>query len=184
MKGTIRARGRDTWQLVYDLPTGPDGKRKQKTETVRGPKKAAQIRLREVLGAVDQGRVADPGKMTVGKYLDEWLAGLDRAGSTLERYESVIRVKIKPGIGHIRLSALTALQLETFYRDQRETLAGATVRMLHAIMSKALGRAVKLGLINRNPCANVEALPKLDKREVRFLTPECVFHAIRPCIPR
>jgi integrase len=172
MKGTIRTRGRDTWQLVYDLPPGPDGKRKQKTETVRGPKKAAQIRLREVLGAVDQGRVADAGKMTVGQYMDEWLAGLERAESTLERYESVIRVNIKPAIGHIRLSALTALQLETFYRNQREKLASASVRMVHAILSKALGRAVKLGLINRNPCADVEALPKLDKREVRFLTPE------------
>ena len=172
MKGTIRQRGRDTWQLVYDLPPGPDGKRKQKTETVRGPKKAAQIRLRELLGAVDQGRVADPGKMTLGQYMDDWLAGLDRAGSTLERYESIIRLSIKPNLGHIKLSAITALHIETFYRTQREKLSGATVRLFHAILSKSLGRAMKLGLIIRNPCADVEAIPKADKKAVRFLTPE------------
>lgn len=172
MKGTIRARGRDAWQLVYDLPPGPDGKRKQRTETVRGPKKAAQIRLREVLSQVDQGRSADPGKLTVGKYLEDWLSGLDRAGSTLERYEMAIRVNIKPHLGHVRLSALNALHLETFYRDQRENLSGASVRIFHAILTKALSRAVKVGLINRNPCADVEAVPMPDKREVRFLTPE------------
>ena len=118
MKGTIRARGRDTWQLAYDLPPGPDGKRRQRTKTVRGPKKAAQIRLREVLSQVDQGRSVDPGKMTVGKYFGDWLDGLTIAPSSIERYELNIRVHIKPELGNIRLAHLTALQLETFYHGK------------------------------------------------------------------
>lgn len=172
MKGTIRARGRDTWQLVYDLPAGPDGKRKQRTETVKGPKKAAQIRLREVLGAVDQGRVTDPGKMTVCQYFDEWLDGLTLASSSIERYESNIRVHIKPDLGHIRLANLTALQLEAFYKERRQTLSSTSVRQLHAIVGKALSRAVKLGMIARNPARDIEMTPKDRQNEVRYLTPE------------
>ena len=172
MKGTIRARGRDTWQLVYDLPAGPDGKRKQKTETVRGPKKAAQVRLREVLGAVDQGRVADAGKMTVGKYLDEWLAGLDRATTTIERYEQNLRNHIKPELGHLKLSALTTTRIEAFYKGKLQTHSGASVQLMGAILGKALGRAAKIGLINRNPCHDIEEKPKAKRKEARFLNPD------------
>ncbi len=172
MKGSIRQRGRDTWQLVYDLPAAADGKRRQRTETVRGPKKAAQIRLREVLSAVDQGRASDPGKLTVGAYLDDWLSGLTLSESTVERYETNLRIHIKPAIGHLRMSALTALHIEALYREKRDALAGASVRHLHSVLCKALGRAVKLGLILRNPCLDIESLPKPDRKEVRFLTPE------------
>lgn len=172
MKGTIRARGRDTWQLVYDLPPGPDGKRRQRTETVRGPKKAAQIRLREVLSQVDQGRSVDPGKMTVGQYLDDWLAGMTASDGTITRCEGIIRLYLKPAIGHIRLTHLTALHIEALYRDCLETLAGATVRKIHATLSKSLRRAVKLGLILRNPCGDIEDLPQPAKGEVRYLKPD------------
>ena len=172
MKGTIRARGRDTWQLVYDLPPGPDGKRRQRTETVRGPKKTAQVRLREVLGQIDQGRSVDPGKMTVGQYLDDWLDGLTLASSSIERYESQVRVHIKPALGHIRLAHLTALHLEGFYKEKRQTLSSASVRALHAIVGKALGRAAKLGLVVRNPAQDIETAPRGRQQEVRFLTPD------------
>jgi integrase len=172
MKGTIRPRGREAWQLVYDLPPGPDGKRRQKTETVRGPKKAAQIRLREVLGAVDQGRVADPGKMTVGEYLDDWLAGLTRAGTTIERYEQNLRNHIKPELGHLRLSALTTARIEALYKAKLQTHSGASVQLMGAILGKALGRAAKIGLISRNPCHDVEEKPKAKRKEARFLAPE------------
>jgi integrase len=170
MKGTIRARGRDTWQLVYDLPAGADGKRRQKTETVRGPKKSAQIRLREVLGAVDQGRVADPGKMTVGQYLDEWYGVTTGSRGTLRRHESIIRLYIKPSIGHIRLTNLTALHIEGMYQGEKmKALSASSVRQTHVTLGKALGRAVKLGLILRNPCRDIESLPKNSKHAVRFL---------------
>ena len=172
MKGTIRARGRDTWQLVYDLPPGPDGKRKQKTETVRGPKKAAQIRLREVLGAVDKGLVADPGKMTVGQYLDEWYAVATGSNGTLSRHESIIRLYIKPAIGNVRLTLLTALHIEGMYQGETlKRLSASTVRQTHVTLGKALGRAVKLGLIQRNPCRDIETLPKTSHHAVRFLSP-------------
>lgn len=46
------------------------------------------------------------------------------------------------------------------------------MRHLHAVIGKSLARAVKLGLIVRNPALDIEAGPKVDRKEVRFLTPE------------
>jgi hypothetical protein len=49
MTGQIRQRSKGSWQIRWDGPSGADGKRQQRTETVRGSKKEAQARLREVL---------------------------------------------------------------------------------------------------------------------------------------
>ena len=45
MRGSIRKRGDRSWQLVYDLPRGGDGRRQQRSETVQGTKRQAQARL-------------------------------------------------------------------------------------------------------------------------------------------
>lgn len=76
MKGHIRQRGPNRWAVIHELPPGPDGKRRQKWETVHGPKKAAQIRLREILTALDAGTYSEPAKTTVAGYLNDWVAGL------------------------------------------------------------------------------------------------------------
>ena len=60
-RGYIRKRGDRSWQLVYDVPRGADGKRRQKYETVRGTKRQAEARLAEVLGTP-----SPPQQETVG----------------------------------------------------------------------------------------------------------------------
>ena len=36
MQGTIRKRGKNSWQLIFDLPRGADGNRHQARHTVHG----------------------------------------------------------------------------------------------------------------------------------------------------
>ncbi|MFI7101923.1 tyrosine recombinase XerC [Streptomyces sp. NPDC050161] len=45
-------------------------------------------------------------RMTVGAWLDEWLAGKRRRDTTVSGYESRIRVHLKPRIGHVALDRL------------------------------------------------------------------------------
>jgi hypothetical protein len=45
MKGCIHPRGENTFLLVFDLPRGADGKRKQKYVTFHGGKRQAQTEL-------------------------------------------------------------------------------------------------------------------------------------------
>ena len=49
MNGTIRKRGKNSWQLIFDLPRDADGKRKQARRTVHGTKRGAETKLRELL---------------------------------------------------------------------------------------------------------------------------------------
>ena len=179
--GHIQRRGESSWRLKYDLGRDPTtGKRIIKFKTVRGSKRDAQRELRNLLDAVDQGRHVDPGKLTLGQYLDEWLEGRGHAlaSKTAERYGDHIRDHIKPEIGHIHLAKLTALNLNGFYArmlksgrlDGRGGLASRTVWHFDRLLHKALRDAVRQRLIAFNPADEVER-PKVEKRRPTTLTP-------------
>ena len=73
MKGHIQRRGKDTWPIIYDLPPGRDGKRRQRSVTVHGPKRDAQVKLREIPTSLDTGDHVEPTKETLSSYLERWL---------------------------------------------------------------------------------------------------------------
>jgi hypothetical protein len=47
MRGNITRRGRDSWRLKFDLPRGPDGKRRSEFVTVKGKRRDAEAKLSE-----------------------------------------------------------------------------------------------------------------------------------------
>jgi hypothetical protein len=169
MKGNIRQLGRDRWEIRYDLPPGVDGKRKQKSVTSRGPKKAAQIRLREILASMDSGIFAEPSKITVADALDDWLEALQVTDKTRQRYEEIIRLHLRPALGHIKLQKLTPDYIEQLYRDKRSSgradgreggLAELTLLHCHRVLHEALKRAVSRKRIATNPmrrCRHAQA---------------------------
>ncbi len=55
-RGSIRRRSARSRQLVYDLPPGPDGKRRHKYETVQSTKRQADARLAQILLSISRGR--------------------------------------------------------------------------------------------------------------------------------
>ena len=127
--------------------TGPNGER---WTTERDAKRA----LRAVLVAADKGELVDPSKQQVGAYLDEWLAGLRLAPSTVASYRKNVRLHLAPHIGAVPLASLTTARIDALYRQLErggradhkagEGLSPRTVRYVHTILSAALGAAVKL----------------------------------------
>ena len=65
MRGSIKKRGRVSWRIVVDLPRGPDGKRRQQSVTVRGPKREAEAKLATMLAEIENGGFVEPSKLTV-----------------------------------------------------------------------------------------------------------------------
>ena len=49
MNGSIRSRGKGTWELTIDLGKDASGKRRRKFVNVKGTKAHAQQKLRELL---------------------------------------------------------------------------------------------------------------------------------------
>jgi integrase len=91
---------------------------------------------------------------------------------TLRTYEGLVRARIEPALGATKLSKLSAAQLSGFYgRLLDDGLAPASVRVVHAIIYKALRQAYRWGMIPTNP-ASVASVPKPRSAEVTPLTRE------------
>ena len=82
-------------------------------------KTAVQRRLRELLADRDKGIAYDSENLTVGDYLDKWLDAAKGSvrPRTWQRSEEVVRLHLKPTIGHHRLDKLNAMQVQIMRRS-------------------------------------------------------------------
>lgn len=114
--------------------------------------------------------------MTVGEYLDGWLKDYAKqhvAPQTYRRYESIVRLHIKPALGGVRLSQLQPAHIQRFYTRTLESgriangqsLSSTTVLQMHRVLSEALKHAFRLGLIAHNP-AQATTAPRRVRHEV------------------
>ena len=122
---------------------------------------------RQVAGGVDVNDTS-----TVAEFLEHWLS-VARAGlrhNTWLCYCASVRDHIAPFIGDVRLADLRADQVQRMYSDR---LAGGVgpyaVRRSHAVLHRALGQAVRWGLVVRNVADLVER-PAVPRSVVRALS--------------
>lgn len=170
-EGSIYQRADGQWVGTVSLGYGADGKRRRRT--VYGKtKKEVQDKLAELQHQSRTGTLANASKMTVAVYLDRWLSESARVkvrGSTLESYERVVRIHIKPAIGHLALQKVTALDIESVYSAMEK--AGKAPRMrqyAHAILRRSFKIAVRWKLLTVNPCDAVES-PTVPRNEIKPL---------------
>ncbi len=180
MRGSIRPRGRQCWQIVLDAGRSADGRRRQIYKTVHGGKKAADQELTAMKREVETGTSLDAEHITVSQYLDRWLEDCrGRVGvKTWERYAMGVRLHIKPYIGQLLLKKLAPLNLTNMYatllvegRHKGGGLSAHTVRHAHVILKIALRQAVKWQLVVRNPLDAVES-PRAKRIEMQALNDE------------
>jgi len=174
MRGNIRKRGRNSWQIQIYTGKGPDGKYHRHLETVRGPKGDASRRLTELLNSVNKGVYTPPGKLTVAEYLQNWLNGYVKtncAPRTAESYQSIIELHLLPDLGNTLLSQLRPQAIQTYYAKACDTLSAKSVLYHHRILKHALKYAVRQGYLGRNPCDLVDP-PKPQKKTMRTLMPQ------------
>jgi integrase len=157
-EGTIHRRKNGGWCARYIVHTPEGPKRKTLYGKTRGE---VAKKLAKALSSREDGLVFDAGKQTVGDYLERWLRdsveGAVRQG-TFERHEQVVRLHIRPALGHLKLRALSPAHVQGFYRDRLDSgLSPATVQKIHAVLHKALDQAVRWSLVPRNATEAVKA---------------------------
>ncbi|MCZ6609361.1 MAG: site-specific integrase [Alphaproteobacteria bacterium] len=175
MKGTIRRRGKRSWEIKYDLPRDHQtGQRRTAYKTVKGLRADAERELRAILSRMDRGVLIEPTKITVGEYLDEWLdksAPRTVAPVSLQRYHSLSRNQIKPHLGTIPLQRLRPADIDGWLQNLIEAgnLSTRTIRHAHGVLRRALAHATAIEIIERN-VASIIKPPTLQKTEMAILT--------------
>jgi integrase len=113
----------------------------------------ADRELAKMVAEVDKGN-ATTGTETFADLIDRWLAHCDSIGrspTTMRKYRSIAETVVKPELGKVRLSKLTAGDLDRLYA--KLTAKGnkaTTVRRVHALIGSALHQAEKWDLVERN----------------------------------
>jgi len=83
-----------------------------------------------------------------------------------------MRVHVAPTFGKIRLSSLTAQQVQQLYARKLDSgLSPTTVQHIHAVLHSALDNALRHGLVQRNVADLVDA-PGMRHREMQPLNAE------------
>ncbi len=169
-----------SWTYHVDVPATDGRKRRQVTKGGFPTRKAAEAALAEFLGHAARGEVAVAGRRRTGDYLDEWLAGMrpTLAVSAWTNYRSLLDLYVRPRIGTVRLSAVSASTLTALYADllagggkNGKPLSPTTVRLVHRILSKALGDAVESHLLAVNPAQHAK-VPARQRVEMQTWTAE------------
>jgi Phage integrase, N-terminal SAM-like domain len=174
-EGSITQRKDGRWQVRVELGKDELGLRQRKylyaatqAEAVRLLKRAQRDKERGDLAAVGV-----PTPRTFGAWLDMWLETVraNKEPLTYRGYEMVVRVHLKPALGRRRLSQLGPLEIQRFLDAKRRTLAPGTVRRLWVVLTSALTRARKLGMVTRNVASGeIIEVPDFEQASENILT--------------
>ena len=186
-EGSIRKRSDGRWEGRYTAGYHPEtGKRIIKN--VLGKTQAeCKAKLNAALESVKSIDVSRADEYTVTTWLRSWYdiyAKPNVRVATADRYQLMVEQYTIPRIGNIKLTKLTAHDLQKLYKELMENgridrksghgnpgLSSTTVRSLHLMLHNAFERAVKERLIPRNPTEDCIA-PKIQKFEMQILQPK------------
>ncbi len=123
----------------------------------------------------DQGLPAFDERLVVRGYLEGWLRDTAQPSvrpSTFVRYRDLLTLHAIPSIGKRALARLQPLDLQRLYREKLEQgLNPRTVGHLHRVLHRALGDALRAGVVARNVCDAVRA-PKVRAPEMQAFSGE------------
>jgi integrase len=157
-EGTIYKRG-NRWCAQVRV----NGRRLTKYGATQG-----EVRewLKETIAQVDNGIAVTPD--TLGEFLPSWLETVKSSIrlNTYKTYKAQTTHHLIPELGEIKLRDLRPDHIQRFYTTELETgISRSTLRLCHSVLHRALGDAVKWGLLTRNVCDAVTP-PKAKQTEM------------------
>ena len=179
MRGTLRKQSATTWQIRIFRGRDDDGRQMFDYHTIEArTTREAEVARTRLLHALDTGGYAEPSRLTVGDYLESWLADYaahNVSPHSFDRYCDVVRKHLVPAFGDLRLNQLQPVRIQRYYATALDHgrlhppkpaaegdppkptgLSPGTVLYHHQVLRGALKRAVRLGLLMVNPCDRVD----------------------------
>ena len=186
-EGNIRKRADGRWEGRYTAGYHPESGKRIIKNVLGKTQAECKAKLSAAMAATRGIDVSRADEYTVATWLRSWYEIYAKPNiriSTANRYQLMVEQYTIPRIGSIKLTKLTAHDLQKLYKDLMENgridrksghgnpgLSSTTVRSLHLMLHSAFERAVKERLILRNPTEDCIA-PKVQKIEMQILSPE------------
>jgi integrase len=171
-EGSITELADGRWQARIDLGY-VNGKRQRKAYFGKTRQEAAR-KLNGALAERERGLPIISERETVATFLTRWLAEVVEPSvrpKTYASYESLCRVHLIPALGRHRLSKLEPVDVQQFLTVMTNAgLSPRSVAYCRAVLRRALGQALKWGLLARNVATLVDP-PRAHRTEIQPLTP-------------
>ncbi|WP_160045644.1 site-specific integrase [Paenibacillus sp. USDA918EY] len=186
---SIRKRGQNSWLLIVELGYDANGKRIQRTKTVRVEDQAllrAPKRLQEYLNTeltkfqikVESGVYINPGKMTFEAFVEEWKKNFvytELEEKTIDSYVFHTEKRIVPYFGHMFMDQIKTMHILSFLDtlrkpdarlDGKGPLKSATIVYNFRVLKSIFTKAAEWKVITDNPMAGVKKPKEDDVKEM------------------
>lgn len=179
---SIRKRG-NSYQITVSCGRKPGGTQILKMMTFK-PTETAPTKIQRELDRavrafeekVQKGYSTAGEKLSVEHFVDKWSeqwADSHLTKRTKTDYIKLIETYFLPSIGQMKLTAVNKLLIaEIVHGMTKDGKSAGTVHKAVSAMSCVFSYAMKLELLERNPCSCLE-LPKIEKdNKLHYFTPE------------
>jgi integrase len=190
MTGHIRRRGARSWEIKFDLGTDPtSGRRQTRYHSFKGTRREAEAELVRLKAQAQRGDYIDQSKMTVEQFIEQWQADWARGNTsakTFESYTQLLSRHVIPRLGSKLLQKVRPADLAALYAELAKTgralrskksvpsgLSPRSISLIHRILHRAFGHAVRWGLVSSNPLTAVDP-PRAEQTEIEILNEQQV----------
>ncbi len=138
------------------------------TLTAKQQQKALEKFVFEFEEKVKNGKFLKGEKISLKDFTDTWLkeyAAQQLEKTTIAAYNELLDQKILPALGHLKLSKIQPMHLQSFYNNLLEDgvrkdgkkggYSPTTIKKCHAVLSSIMTTAVHWQVIESNPCDRV-----------------------------
>lgn len=149
----------------------------QKRKTVYGATQREVLdKISELKGQLIEGALPDT-RTTVDKYLAQWLSLKKREVKprSYQYYADYIRLYVSPHVGKIELAKLTANHIERMMKAVARDVSNDAANKARTVLTTALKKAVRQGLLPRNPADAVDRFTH-EPKDITLWTPAQVTH--------
>ncbi|NWQ40347.1 site-specific integrase [Bacillus sp. EB106-08-02-XG196] len=176
--GSLRQRGKDSWELTVSLGKGPDGKYLKRTKNVKARNKTlAKEMLRQYIYEVETGEYINLGNVYFRDLVEIWREkhAANLAIRTQQGYESNLNLRILPYFGHLKVSNIKKIQVQNFIDNLKQTnitvdgkekkLSNSHINNHHILLGSIFSFAVDRGFMKENPMKGIKKLKVEQKRK-------------------
>lgn len=168
-EGTVRKRPDGRWEARVSVKGSQRSFYGKTRDEVSRKLRAAQQ-------SVDQGINLPGERLTVGKYLEQWLEVAVRPAvrpGTYDSYAGHVKHHLTPALGKRSLVSLQPQHVQAMMNElvKEQGLSPNTVLRIRATLRRALNQAMKWDIVGRNVATLVNP-PKAERFRVEPLTPD------------